>query len=55
MLKLEAERPMDLHIIAPKRGHTIVLLDKYFDKIYLLVKIVDYQIKLIHSILVIAI
>ena len=30
-LRQEVERPMDLRIIAPRRGLTIVLLDKYFD------------------------
>jgi len=40
---------MDLRIIALRRGLTIVLLDKYFDKIYLFRKIVDYHLTLIHN------
>jgi len=39
---------MDIRIIALRRGLTIVLLDKYFDKIYLFRKIVDYHLTLIH-------
>lgn len=35
MLKLEVEKPMDLLTTVRKLGLTIVLPDKYFDKVYL--------------------